>query len=252
MIPDWKELAHAHLEPVTDGMSSALLFRVVENRKPDRYLKIAREVAIAPLRQEIERTQWLEAQGFRVPAILRVEDGADEIVMLSQAVPGLSAEDSMLPVDRLIDALADGLAALHRLPPDDCPFDETLRVRLARAAEAVTSGLVDVGEFEPRNRNTTPEALLARLKEDLPREDIVVVHGDATLTNLIVDDDDNLGFVDCGNVGRGDRYVDLAVLAAELEEYYGEDAAAHFLRVYGMRHWDTAKARYFSDLYELF
>ncbi len=56
------------------------------------------------------------AQGFRVPAILRVEDGADEIAMLTQAVPGLSAEDSMLPVDRLIDALAYGLAALHRVP----------------------------------------------------------------------------------------------------------------------------------------
>ncbi len=133
-----------------------------------------------------------------------------------------------------------------------CPFDESVSVRLARAVEAVASGQVDVGEFEPRNRNTTPEALLERLKEYVPTEDIVVVHGDATLTNLIVDDEGNLGFVDCGNVGRGDRYIDLAVLAAELEEYYGEDAAGHFLRVYGLRHWDAAKARYFSDLYELF
>jgi aminoglycoside 3'-phosphotransferase-2 len=78
-----------------------------------------------------------------------------------------------------------------------------------------------------------------------------VVHGDATLSNIIVDANNAVGFVDCGNVGRGDRYQDLAVLAAEIGEHFGAEAAAKFARSYGGE-WNRAKARYYSDLYELF
>jgi aminoglycoside phosphotransferase len=144
------------------------------------------------------------------------------------------------------------MAELHKLASADCPFDESLRVRLSRAAEAVESGDVTPEDFEPRNRGTAPEALLAKLMTGQPAEDIVVVHGDATLTNLIVDSDGRLGFVDCGNAGRGDRYIDLAVLATEIEECFNAEAAAHFVQAYGLARWDSTKARYFTDLYELF
>ncbi len=122
----------------------------------------------------------------------------------------------------------------------------------SRAAEAVASGEVDSAAFAPRNAGTAPEVLLARLAANPPEQDLVVVHGDATLTNLIVDAEGHLGFVDCGSTGSGDRYIDLAVLADEIEEYHGAEAAAHFVRVYGLPSWDGAKALYFSDLYELF
>lgn len=250
--PDWPELANVRFEPVTQGMSGALLFRLTEDNQLPRYLKIGRDDAATSLRGEIARTRWLTVQNVRVPLILRVKDQPGYTAMLTRAVPGMPAEQSSLPTERVIESLAHGLAALHRLPSTDCPFDESLRVRLTRATAAVASGEVDSGDFEPRNRRTAPEALLARLKQDVPVQDIVVVHGDATLTNLIVDGDGLLGFVDCGNAGRGDRYLDLAVIHAGIEQHFGGAAAEYFLRTYGIRDWDTAKALYFSDLYELF
>jgi aminoglycoside 3'-phosphotransferase II len=249
---DWKELSRARTEPVTEGMSGAFLFRVIEDDTPLRYLKIAQHEAIAPIRREIMRTRWLAENGVRVAPILRVEDRAGQVAMLTQAVPGSPAEASPLPAARLIEVLARGLADLHKLPAANCPFDESLAVRLSRAAEAVASGEVDPAAFAPRNRGTAPEVLLARLAANQPEQDLVVVHGDATLTNLIVDPGGNLGFVDCGSAGRGDRYIDLAVLADQIEDYHGAEAAAHFVRAYGLRSWDSAKALYFSDLYELF
>jgi aminoglycoside 3'-phosphotransferase-2 len=249
---DWKELAHARIEPVTDGMSGAELFCVSEDGQPVRYLKIARNQSIASLRREIERTQWLSAQGFRVPAILRIDEQADQLAMLTQAVPGMQAQSSTIPPDRLMDILARGMAALHRLPPASCPFDESLSTRLSVAEQVVAAGDVEPEHFEHRNHGITPEMLLQRLKDDRPTEDTVVIHGDATLTNLIVDADGGLGFVDCGNAGRGDRYIDLAVLYGEIEDHFGDEAASDFIRAYGLRDWDAVKARYFSDLYELF
>jgi aminoglycoside 3'-phosphotransferase-2 len=248
----WDELSAAQLEPVTEGMSGAALFRVSENKKPLRYLKIARDKAMPALRREIERTAWLATRGIRVPAILRVEEQIDQIVMLTQAIPGSPADASTLPIARLANALATGLAALHSLDPVDCPFDESLAVRIDQAAKAVASGEVDPEAFEPRNRGTAPETLLARLAAHRPPEDIVVVHGDATMANLLVDTDGTIGFVDCGNAGRGDRYIDLAVLSNDIADYYGADAAARFAQSYSQRRWDSTKARFFSDLYELF
>ena len=204
------------------------------------------------LRDEIARTEWLADHGVRVPAIQRIDDQADQVVLLSSALPGAPAETRPLPVPRLVDALAAALTALHALPTADCPFDETLSRRLARATVVVGAGDVDPAEFADRNIGTSPAALLARLVATQPPEDVVVVHGDATLSNLIVDKDGRVGFVDCGNTGRGDRYADLAVLADDIGENFGSAAATRFAEAYRPQPWDGAKAAYFLDLYELF
>jgi aminoglycoside 3'-phosphotransferase-2 len=251
VLSRWPELARARIESVTEGMSGADLFRVTEDGQPLRYLKIARDEMIAPLRNEIARAQWLGSQGIRVPDILRVEEHHGELAMLTAGLPGAPADDNPLADDLLIDAIAAAMKTLHRLPPAACPFDESLAVRLAAAAKAVVNEDVDPEYFEPRNHGVAPAVLLDRLMAEPPAEDIVVVHGDASLNNLIVDADGHVGFVDCGNTGRGDRYLDLAVLAVEIEETFGAGAAARFIRVYGAP-WNAEKARYFSDLYELF
>lgn len=251
-LPEWQYLSRARIEPVTEGMSGADLYRVTEDGQPLLYLKIARDEMIASLRNEIARTQWLASQGIRVPTILRVGERSDELAMLTGGLPGAPADDNPLSDDLLVDALAQAMAALHSLSPAACPFDERLAVRLATATKAVANEDVDPEYFDPRNHGVAPAVLLERLMADPPGEDIVVVHGDASLNNLIVDADGRVGFVDCGNAGRGDRYLDLAVLAGEIEATFGAAATARFIRGYGLVAWDAAKARYFSDLYELF
>lgn len=245
-------LSDVRLERVTSGMSGARVYRVVQPGRLVRYVKIGRDEAVAPLQEEAARTAWLASQGIAVPSILRVSNQPGSYAILMHALPGTPADVSILPAPRLIAALAQALAALHALPPDDCPFDETLGTRLPRAAAAVAAGKIDSGDFEAHNRGTAPEALLARLRAPQHAEDVVVVHGDATLSNLMIDAEGNVGFIDCGNTGRGDRYLDLAVLAADIAEHHGAAAVASFTAAYGERNWDAAKARYYLDLYELF
>lgn len=251
--PDWQsELARARIETVDNGMSGAGVVRITPHAGATRYLKIARHDGAPALRQEIERTQWLARRGVRVPAILRVNDAAEHVAVEMQGLPGRPANAHALPLPRLIEALASGLAALHGLPRAGCPFDESIAVRLAHAASAMASGEIRAEGFADRHRGIDPRALLARLTSERPAEDFVLVHGDATLSNIIVDADGSLGFVDCGNAGSGDRYLDLAVLAEDIDNHYGAEAAARFGAIYGAAGWDAAKARYFIDLYEFF
>jgi aminoglycoside 3'-phosphotransferase-2 len=247
----WTDLSSAHVALLDHGMSDASVYRLSEDGRPPRFLKTARGAAAQRLREEIARTRWLAHHGIDVPDVMRVHEERGHTALLMAAVPGVAADAGGLPPLFVAEALARGFKALHALDGADCPFDETPATRLARAAEAVAAGEVDPDAFEPRNQAMPPETLLARLQAERPAEDIVVVHGDATLANLFVAADGAIGFIDCGNAGRGDRYTDLAVLAADIDEHYGFEARDRFVRAYGLP-WDAAKARYFADLYEFF
>jgi aminoglycoside phosphotransferase len=251
--PEWQvALAGDEVEPIL-GMGGALVFRVSDSAGGCKYLKFACGLGAQLLTQEVARTEWLSSHYIRVPRILMNTCNQRVSAVLMTAVPG---RHLALDTDDLLGAvhtMGRGLARLHALPSANCPFDETPRARLRRAREAIEQNLLDASQFDDRNYGFTPAMLHQRLDSAIPaNEDIVVVHGDATLSNMLIGSDGQLGFIDCGHSGRSDRYVDLAVIAAELLTEFGRDAAACFNDAYGVREWDDQKAAFFRDLYELF
>jgi aminoglycoside phosphotransferase len=251
-LPDsWRsELLGVAAEPITTGMSGADVYCL--RTQPVCFLKFADDDAAEALRREITRTAWLADRGIGVAPILRTHDDGWAVAMQTQALVGLPADGCDWPKTELLPVLGRALAKLHALPVGECPFDESLVVRVARARQAVARGEVDASHFDSRNRGVTPEAILARLTKDPPQEDFVVAHGDASLSNMIVASDGAVGFIDCGHAGRADRYLDLAVIAAEIAEYFGRRSVSLFADAYGVRRWNARKAAFYSDLYELF
>ncbi len=252
---DWRDrLANKTLVPVTTGMGGAALFRVIGGGGRDAYLKVGIGAARDLLRAEIERTAWLAAAGIRVPAIVaRFIDRDVAAVLMSDLGAHTAEQISSTGWQARVSAIGRAFAHLHALPVAACPFDETLGIRLARAEEAVRSGAVDPEAFDARNRGVSPAALYERLKAGAPtHEDLVVTHGDATLANLILSADGEVGFLDCGHAGKADRYVDLALVIAGLAERFGNHARRSFAQGYGARAWNAGKAGFYLDLYELF
>ena len=241
-------LSHARIEPVEGGMSAASVFRVGGSH----YLKIAQGVGAHDLRQEIERTAWLAQRGVLVARAVRVHDGGDLVAVLSETLEGASADETRLSPQIDVPALARALAALHAVPAADCPFDESIAMRLRRAGALIARDEVDPRAFAPRNRDVSPAALLDRLSRGRPDESVVVAHGDATLSNLIIGDDLSVGFIDCGHAGRADRYLDIALVVEGLAERFGSASADGFMAAYGAPEFDRRRASYFLDLYELF
>jgi aminoglycoside 3'-phosphotransferase-2 len=216
------------------------------------FLKFAQGQAAETLRQEIVRTAWLAERGIRVAPVLYSHDPGRAVAMQTQALPGVPADRCDWAKTRLLPALGRALATLHALPVAGCPFDESLAARLAQARRAVGRGEVDATQFEPRNQGVTPKVLLARVAANPPPEDFVVAHGDAAWNNMIVAPDGGVGFVDCGHAGRADRYLDLAVAAAEVVDHFGRDSLKIFADAYGGQRWNAQKAAFYADLYELF
>lgn len=141
------------------------------------------------------------------------------------------------------------LRALHDVPVPECPFDERLDVKLARAAERVRDGLVDTADFDDDHTELAPELIHRRLLTERPAtEDLVVTHGDFTPANVLASPSGEAVLLDVGALGTADRYVDLAVALRELPE----SAAADFLTAYGLTEPDQRKLDYYRLLDELF
>ena len=68
----------------------------------------------------------------------------------------------------------------------------------------------------------------------------------------MIDAADAVTFLDCGHCGRGDRYLDLVGLSEDIDEHFGAEWVVPFQLACGEPDWDSGKARFFSDLYELF
>jgi aminoglycoside 3'-phosphotransferase-2 len=245
-------LGDREAEQVQEGMGGASVFRLPD-ADGDRFLKLASGPVAPPLAQEIARTEWLSRRRLHVPQILMAVRTETVVAILMTAVAGrhlVSGDGNVLEAARTIGR---GLARLHALPIADCPFDETVGTRMQRAREAVDRNLIDASEFHGRNAGVSPEEVYERLVRTIPgTEDLVVIHGDATLSNQLIRPDGDLGFIDCGNAGRSDRYVDLAIIEEELRTEFGPDAAGCFIAACGVHMWDERKAAFFSDLYELF
>lgn len=254
--PRFRSALRNHAATPSPGMGGASVFRVSGPAGDCHYLKVACGPEAEALADEIARTRWLSSRGIRVPRFVMTAATGMVTACLMTAVPGRPpAHGGRHGANAAVHAIGRGLARLHAVPGADCPFDEMPATRLARARHDIDRGLIDGSGFDARNAGVTPAALYRRLASTVPataEADVVVVHGDATLANMLIGPDGELGLIDCGRAGRSDRYVDLAVAEMEVSATFGRDAARALVTAYRLGAWDDRRAAFFRDLYELF
>ncbi|MDA0638618.1 aminoglycoside 3'-phosphotransferase [Nonomuraea sp. MCN248] len=191
---------------------------------------------------EHERLLWLK-RWANVPDVVAFED---DVLVLAEVGWRDLERKSRPPEAGTI--LGGTLRALHAIPVAECPFDERLDVKLARAAERVRAGLVDPADLGDEHAGRTPEEVLAWLLAERPAgEDLVVTHGDFTPANVLASPSGEAVLIDVPALGVADRYVDLAVALRALEGR----AAADFLAAYGLAEADAAKLAYYRLLAEV-
>ncbi len=146
--------------------------------------------------------------------------------------------------DQIVQAWARGLAALHAMPPipslasPESWLDERLRQARYNLEHYPCDG---------------DAMLLSRLERDRPTpEPSVLIHGDFTVDNTLIDDTHLTAMIDWAGGAMGDPRYDLA-LATEVKppEFDAHDLAV-FFDAYGRVPLSDDERRYFEDLYEFF
>ena len=164
---------------------------------------------------------------------------------------------------RLLEIASGVLHTLWRLDVSTCPVDMRLENKLKFAEYNVVHNLVDLDNVDPSTfgksgRFANPEKLLSWLKDNQPRQDLSVTHGDFCLPNVFFDGSAKV--IDVGRGGVADKYHDVALLYRSLRDnlrgcyggaYFGELDGETFFSALGITaDWD--KIDYYILLDELF
>ena len=250
----WRErFPHALIEQQAIGESRADVFRLRQDDGTDLFLKSEPVEELGELADEIERLRWLRQMDMPAPAVLDEVTEHQRHWLLMTTVPGRDlASASELSAEQVINILATALRTLHRVPVALCPFDHSLRRRIARAQEHVRAGLVDETDFDDERLGRSAEDVLAELLSTQPKtHDLVVTHGDACLPNFMALDAGFSGFIDCGRLGISDRYQDLALAARSIERNLGLEWVKPFFELYGVEP-DEQRITFYCLLDEFF
>ena len=200
-----------HLTGITEAApcptsSSASVFRLAGGQEGDLYLKVlgANDAGFNPLRDEAARLEWLGGR-LPVPQVVAFGSRGGYEFLLTKSVPGVPAHDRPAGRDRqeVARLLGRALRTFHSVPTEGCPFRHPV--------------------VDPTSE-----------------EDEVLVHGDYCLPNVLLDGD-RFHYLDVGDAGVGDRYVDIVAAIWSLRHNYGEGSVATLLGGYGLRTPDRRK-----------
>lgn len=165
---------------------------------------------------DVRILEWLAGKA-PVPQVAahEVQDGQDWLLMTRIRGRELCRPEVMGRPSLLLDCMAEALHTLWAIPAEECPFEGSMARNLARAEEAILAGRFDPSDCEPETFGPggfeNPKALLDWLKSSRPPQDPAVTHGDFCLPNLFTDGHRFTGFIDVGNAGICDRWMDLAL-----------------------------------------
>lgn len=174
-------------------------------------------------------------------------DDADWLLMQEAKGESCITQKYLDEPNKLCDTLAEALHILHSVPFDGCPNKNAIQPWIAAAKENKSSGYCDrmfnelPGHIEFSSLDEAAE-YLDRAESLLVPE--CLIHGDACLPNIMLEDWRFSAFIDVGSGGVGDRHIDIFWTAMSLIFNLGTDAYRERLyQAYGRELIDEEKIR---------
>lgn len=203
------------IRPYLTGLSGAVsyptdrshaVFRLVGRWEADMYLKVldVNGTKYNSLRDEAMRLEWLGCR-LPVPRVLASGSGGGYQFLPTKSVSGVPAHDRSAGWDRqeIASLVGQAMRKFHSVPIVGCPFRHPV-----------------VGP-------TT-------------KEDEVLVHGDYCLPNVLFEAD-RCHYLDVGEAGVGDRYIDIIAGIWSLRHNHGKGSVENLSKEYGLQRLDRRK-----------
>lgn len=159
---------------------------------------------------------WL-LRKLPVPEIVSFHTDGESNYLLMTKLQGKMACDTDIMADgeKMARLLAKGLKRLWQVDIKDCPRLINLDYLLDEALNLIENGRseVDYKQLEAFGINgfTKPMEIYEYLKNNRPKEELSIVHGDYCLPNIFINNNEISGYLDLGFCGVGDKWMDIAL-----------------------------------------
>jgi aminoglycoside phosphotransferase len=215
-------------EEIAIGLSRSRVYRCIRADDSRCVLKIDHRNGL--LTHERDILDWLSGR-LAVPDLIGYVEDMDHAYLITTEVDGLPASAIADASGRIGTLLGEALRHLHAVPTDDCPFDDPLPERLVQRAAT-----------------HAPVEAMRELESLLPHviDERVFVHGDYSLPNVLIDEDEICRFVDLDRAGLGHPHLDLFLLSKSMamNGRLGDLQAA--FKAYGIGEIDRRQLRFFQ------
>ncbi|MDO4667024.1 MAG: phosphotransferase [Streptococcus sp.] len=171
---------------------------------------------------EVFALKWLKNK-IAVPELFEYVIEDNKLYLLMERIKTTSINFKNL--DLVTTMLANILKRLWML--DISTFSKKTSL-LEAASYNIEKNLIDMNHVQPetfgKSGFRTPSDLLAWLEENKPKGDLVFTHGDFTLANILINDNQLGTLIDLGKSGPADRWQDIAIclrsLYSNIEKHY--------------------------------
>lgn len=169
------------------------------------YIKIGEKGALA---REAELARYFHNLGLGAEVMAYLSEDRDYLV--TRSARGQDLTHWRDDPERLCRVYARALRRLHDTPVGDVPTAAGFQHYLDAAAGNFRDGTWE--DFVLMDRFPIPSreeawAIMQENKDGLRAD--TLIHGDACLPNLLLEDWEFSAFIDCGLAGRGDKHIDL-------------------------------------------
>ncbi len=158
---------------------------------------------------------WLQGK-LNVPRIIAADCVNDMRYLLMTRLPGRSLCDEAILDDqeKLAELVADGLRQLWSVSTADCPADRSLDQKFREIEAGLRAGTItreQSCQLETYGSEgfASPAQLFDWLVRYRPEEEPVLSHGDYCLPNVFTGDAGIVGFLDLGQAGVADKWLDI-------------------------------------------
>lgn len=240
------------IEPIWVNQLGGITFRIAGGTHYVKWLPVSAGQPLL-LGREMNRLQWA-GQFTPVPEVRGHGEDDDGLWLMTAGLPGESAVSARWLAEPAVAvaALGTGLRAMHdAMPVGDCPFDWSVRRRVAAARQRAKAGLIDPHDWKDSHGGLTVDEALERIADAPEVDQFVVCHGDACAPNTLIGDDGQwTAHVDLDTLGVADRWADLAIATWSTQWNYGPGWESALLDAYGVEA-DPERIAYYRLLWDL-
>lgn len=215
----------------------------IQKKSKINYLYISNHLS-----QESIRLEYLKDR-INIPEKIFYEKYNDKSYILTKEVKGIKLCDNYFinkPLEGL-KLLIKAINDIYTIDYKDCMIDETIDKKINRFEQIINKMKIEEINKNLINKFHTKESIIKYIKGNKPKQIIGFTHGKLNLENIVVDNNENIGFLSVDEAGLSDIYYDLVSCEISIEKYYGKEYIDIFYNELGIEK-DNNKSEYYRVL----